>query len=73
MSGSFIAGPPREAEQGGKEGDFYFFRAALLRYFLVHGQASMQMPQIVESISSLSQNSVALRQQAQASKKSSRS
>ena len=32
----------------------------------------MQMPQIVESISSLLQNSVALRQQAQASKKSSR-
>ena len=22
MSGSFIAGPPREAEQGGNEGDF---------------------------------------------------
>jgi hypothetical protein len=33
-------------------------------YFLVHGQASMQMPQIVESIPSISQNSVAFRQQA---------
>ena len=41
-------------------------------YILVHGQASMQMPQIVESIPLLSQNSVALRQQAKASKKSSR-
>jgi hypothetical protein len=46
--------------------------AALFRYFRVHGQASMQMPQIVESIAEALQNSVAFRQQARASKNSSR-
>jgi hypothetical protein len=29
MSGSFLTGPPREANQGGKEGDFIVYRSAV--------------------------------------------